>query len=96
MATPVVPIMPGRLFYRPLDTNSNDIRLLRLLPANDPQCIPQGEIFIASLDSQIEYEALSYTWGNPERRGHINIDGAMIEVGENLANALRDIRRTRS
>lgn len=80
------------LFYRPLDVASNEIRLIRLHPNRDHKSIPQCEIFHASLDQSIDYIALSYAWGNSNLEGNIIAQGQHIEVGQNLAHALSDIR----
>ena len=48
----------------PLDSLANQTRFLRLLPGQEGSII-RGELFAASLESNPEYEALSYAWGNP-------------------------------
>ena len=48
--------------YRPLDPYSDEIRLLRLLPA--PRGEVQIEIFHVDTLSNPVYEALSYVWGS--------------------------------
>lgn len=80
------------LFYSPLDVGLNEIRLIRLHPSRDHTLLPQCEIFHVSLDKIIEYNALSYTWGNSNLRGNIIVEGQKIKVGQNLAHTLSDIR----
>ncbi|KAF4628619.1 hypothetical protein G7Y89_g9533 [Cudoniella acicularis] len=78
--------------YTPLDPNNNNqIRLLLLYPgsAGDPiKC----ELFNTLLDPLPEYQALSYTWGDPSNRRDIAIDGHKFSVGSNLYEALQHIR----
>lgn len=80
------------LFYRPLDVASNEVRLIRLHPNRDLKSIPRCGIFHASLDQSIEYNALSHAWGSSDLKGNITAQGQHIEVGQNLAHALSDIR----
>ena len=60
--------------YRPIDLQGPAIRLLRLLKGveSDIKC----ELFEAWLDVEdlIPYEAVSYTWGNPELSASADID----------------------
>lgn len=44
---------------------ANEIRLLYLLPNKDPQARIEGLVTRGTLDLNIHYAALSYTWGNP-------------------------------
>lgn len=39
-----------------------------------------------------DYFALSYTWGDPERKSTIVLDGHEVKVTQNLENALRSLR----
>jgi len=74
-----------------LDHKRNEIRLLTILPGgeDDPMsCI----ISKTSLDDSPSYEALSYMWGDPNPRERICLGGRMIDIGNNLAKALRHLR----
>ncbi|KAK3937160.1 putative het domain protein [Diplogelasinospora grovesii] len=83
--------------YRPLDSVHQEIRLLRLLPAeriNDPL---QAELLYGLLDdADGSYEALSYTWGETNRTGVVSLDGGQCKtelcITTNLDTALRYIR----
>ncbi|KAF2246908.1 HET-domain-containing protein [Trematosphaeria pertusa] len=95
------PIYPNRL------TDQN-IRLLELLPG-DPSHILVGRLFDAKLDDDLDFEALSYVWGDPRSRTDIklaymptepNADIAVhrrreesFSVTTNLAHALTRLRR---
>lgn len=75
--------------YDDIDRDSNQIRLLRILPPNATSEV-QLEIFHANLDDNPTYKALSYTWGSPADPRHgINLNGYHFEVRENLWHALR-------
>lgn len=45
-----------------------------------------------SLDDELEYTALSYTWGEPRLTHFIECDGAEIKITANLHSALQRIR----
>jgi hypothetical protein len=77
--------------YAPIDTSSEDIRLLRLSDRYTPGP-PSCEIFHASLKDDIKYEALSYTWGDPRLQDFISLNGNVASVTVNLTRALEDIR----
>lgn len=76
--------------HKPLDTSRQEIRLLRLLPA-DSELIC-CEIIHVSLNDPPEYDALSYVWGNPARTETIMVDGQMLGVTVNLLEALKILR----
>ena len=95
------PLFRKNFSYRPLDTASDEIRLIRVLPElkrGHVQC--QVEHFPS--EQAPPYIALSYTWQNPipdERDGPTD-DGELIRVnqntlriGSNLASALQYLRR---
>jgi hypothetical protein len=48
-----------------------------------------GSIVEASLDNVQEYFALSYTWGDPSPKDRIVIDGKVLGITQNCADALR-------
>ena len=88
--------------YTPLDRHKREIRLLvllkrgwrsKILPADDFACNCRLEHATFSISKGIKsYEALSYTWGRPNRHfppRFITLNGAKFEVGENLFHALR-------
>lgn len=82
--------------YKELDQSKNEIRLMRLLPheyhENSLSLPPMCSLFIVSLDQVPEYEALSYTWGDPCELSHICLDGHRVEVRKNLEGALCQLR----
>jgi Heterokaryon incompatibility protein (HET) len=46
-----------------------------------------------SLDDELEYTALSYTWGEPRLTHSIECDGAEIKITANLHSALQRVRQ---
>jgi hypothetical protein len=81
--------------YPTLPSGSDSIRLLRLLPHKDNTANIQCEIFEYSLQNAREthlYEALSYVWGNPNKKLPIFIHKESIEVTVNLHAALLRLR----
>ncbi|MCJ1263983.1 hypothetical protein MMC22_003854 [Lobaria immixta] len=77
--------------YKPLDTARREIRLAYIAPA--PQDAPiVCNLIHASLNSDVQYLALSYVWGDPSRTLPIQLDGHTFQVTENLEAALRHVR----
>jgi hypothetical protein len=94
-------VEPTVFTYDDLDPDSNQIRLLRILPPKqkpregrreDSQEV-RCEIFHANLDEHPSYKALSYTWGDETAPDYpIYINGRHFEVRENLFHALHRFR----
>jgi len=80
-------------FYRPLDRESREFRLLCLAPSKDYTAPIQCKIFHSSLDETPKYEALSYVWGDPSVTEDILVYDTRRAVTKNLELALRHIRR---
>jgi hypothetical protein len=78
------------IVYRPLESNSNEFRLLKLLKKNGE--LPSCELFHSSLEKNPGYEALSYTWGDATLQGKIQLNGYAQPVTQNLAQAFADIQ----
>jgi hypothetical protein len=83
----------GRLVheYDPLDSSSGEIRLVKILP-NEGNTSVQCELLHARLEEKPSYEALSYTWGDPQSHGNIELHGLPFFTRENLEAALRRLR----
>jgi hypothetical protein len=58
---------PGPSIYSPLDVNNEEIRLLLLSPCSGNDMI-RGDLRNVSLNDDLKYSALSYTWLEPIRR----------------------------
>lgn len=80
--------------YEPIDFSGPAIRLLRLCRGVDSEI--SCELFQASLcerDDSISYEALSYTWGQPDVRENLVVNGKPLSVTVNLFLALQQLRQ---
>jgi hypothetical protein len=80
--------------YEPIDFSGPAIRLLRLCRGVGTEI--DCELFQVSLcerDDSISYEALSYTWGLPDVRENIVVNGRRLSVTVNLYLALQQLRQ---
>lgn len=80
--------------YTALDHDSQSIRLIRLLPASSFESEIRCEIYNVSLDTNPEYEALSYAWGDPSVTERIFLEKCPFQATRNLVLALKYLRRT--
>jgi hypothetical protein len=85
-------VQSGQYTYEPLDNSNFSIRLISLAPAADFSSDIHCNIYQVSLDSNPEYEAVSYAWGNPNICEAIFLDGFPFSVTVNLVSALRHLR----
>lgn len=70
-----------------------NIRLLKLLPAGSRSDDIHCTIDQACLDDdKVQYEALSYTWGDGTQRSDLYCNGKHLSVTSNLGQALRYLR----
>jgi hypothetical protein len=79
--------------YQPLDTTVDSIRLLVIKgyfspPINYGPKIMHFEMINVEFSTMPKYQALSYTWGNPDITETIAVNGALVEVQQNLHDAL--------
>jgi hypothetical protein len=79
------------LVYRPLET-ARTIRVLVLHDKADSSDDVKCSLEHASLDSDLQYEALSYTWGDASDTRHLFIDGSQTAVTASLHSALLQFR----
>jgi hypothetical protein len=77
--------------YSPLDLEKEEIRLVLLYPGRGEEAV-RCELRHVSLRNSPPYEALSYTWGNPDDTRKIQLDGQELSVTANLEEALRSLR----
>jgi hypothetical protein len=82
--------------YSPLLPGNGSIRLLRLKPNKDKMADIQCELFEYSLQNSCEgihlYDALSYVWGNPDKKFPIFLHEHRFDVTVNLHAALSRLR----
>ncbi len=78
--------------YAPLCATRQEIRILILAPAQDFNAEICCDLSHVSLDDKPVYEALSYTWGDPQITKTVLLKGSSFQVTTNLATALRHLR----
>ncbi|EHK27153.1 uncharacterized protein TRIVIDRAFT_138489, partial [Trichoderma virens Gv29-8] len=75
--------------YSKLNTSQKQIRLFELYPSINGSDI-KGSFHYVELSANLEYVALSYTWGDEATYGEIQVDDGMnIPIRENLWQFLR-------
>lgn len=86
--------------YHPLNQQAGEIRLLRLLRVHEPNDpgLPNQYITLAmrtvSLNATgLEYDALSYVWGEAECTKQVEVNGESVPVTDNLFAALLCLSR---
>jgi hypothetical protein len=79
--------------YEPLDIIGLEIRVVILKPGTKSAPVECDlEHVPTSKRSKPSYKALSYTWGSPEIRKTIRLQGMAVQVRENLWQALYHLR----
>ena len=78
--------------WKPLDTKRKEIRLCRLAASSDINEPPYITLDVVSLDSDPQYEAISYAWGDPSVTTPVILHGVEWPVTTNLATAFRYLR----
>jgi hypothetical protein len=95
---PRVPTSHGfpNIAYKPLDIGSTNssIRLATLQPASREATI-RMTLAHAAFAKKPKYEALSYTWGEPDAVKDIELNGSCVPIRENLWSALVSLRDAR-
>ena len=85
-----------RFQYESLDQSRPCIRLLRLLGEWEKPEVPACEIFHVNdwppNATQHSYEALSYSWGSPNKNRTASVNGKALVITENLYWALYHLR----
>jgi hypothetical protein len=79
--------------YQPLDSTLSQFRVLNLLPASAFEAAISCELHITSLKDKLDFEALSYVWGDLSIKKPIYVNGQEFLVTANLEAALRRLRR---
>jgi hypothetical protein len=80
--------------YEPIDHGECSFRLIRLFRGEEGPI--RCELFHARLDDTegvIDYEALSYAWGETQKPYNIEVSGRTLPVTKNLYLALHQLRR---
>jgi hypothetical protein len=84
---------PTRYQHQPLDTKRRQVRLLTFTGAYDTVHL---EVRIFDLATAPPYRALTYTWGKPDPKFDVYLDGKAFEVRENLFAFLRKAKEKTS
>lgn len=85
----------ARYTYRPLDKQRMEIRLLVVLPALQSPTLPVACTIQHTFLSEkpvVEYETISYLWGDPTPRCQIAVDGCRLDVPQSAEDVLRRMR----
>ncbi|KAK2754413.1 hypothetical protein FQN54_007057 [Arachnomyces sp. PD_36] len=77
--------------YCPLDSSRSEFRLVQVSPERDGELC--CSIYQASLKDSPKYTAISYTWGSPDRKYSIRLNGKLFVVRQNLHDVLETLRR---
>lgn len=85
--TALYPISRPNFIYQKL-TDNRVIRLLKFLHGPNPSCT----LIHADVDKAPPYLALSYTWGVPVFDHSVIINGCLLPITKNLADALATLR----
>jgi hypothetical protein len=75
-----------------LDPATDGFRLIKVVKGYRYERIT-CQLFCSEQDNAPDYQALSYTWGEPDPTHSIDVNGNPFEVRENLFFALLEIRR---
>jgi Heterokaryon incompatibility protein (HET) len=76
----------------PLEPAEPIIRLMNLRPAGDRSAPLAVDLYVASLDTNPQYVALSYCWGSSTLTRPIDCNNYVLDITENLGLALSSIR----
>lgn len=83
----------AQYYYQPLDTTSNEIRLLRIPRKTSGSTTPVKFILShVSLQNRCDFIALSYCWGAHAFNQELMVNGQSMHVTESLATALTSLQ----
>lgn len=70
----------------------NEIRILELLPSPDGEAPITCDVRVAPLSAELDYEALSYCWGDQTIKETIIVSGREVTITRSLYHAIRQLR----
>ena len=71
--------------------NDHSIRVLIVEPGSDGFEL-QTRLKVVDLDSKPQYEAMSYTWGDPKDQTPLKVQNSTVQIPRNLEDALKRLR----
>ncbi|KAI7277225.1 hypothetical protein KC345_g6729 [Hortaea werneckii] len=78
--------------WKPLDKGKREIRILLLQPSEEEDDALYADLEVVSLDSEPEYKAISYVWGDASDTTAMFLHGECVKITKSLAAALRRFR----
>ncbi|KAL7905310.1 heterokaryon incompatibility protein domain-containing protein [Trichoderma velutinum] len=87
------PKIDNTLPYQGKRLDKDSLRLIEIRPAAHESDPVVGTLTEVTFGSRPKFEALSYTWGTEKANEAIILNGFPFEVGKNLLDALRFLRR---
>lgn len=78
--------------YTPLNSARKEIRLVRVAPSQNLSERPNCTLEVVSLESQPEFDAISYVWGDPLITKPIILNETNWQITTNLEAGLRHFR----
>ena len=82
-----------RELYSSLKLDRQSIRLSEILPGSPDDAVKVSMKVHALEEIAMQYEALSYVWGNPKPAKEISVNDVKVEVNPNLYDALVSLRQ---
>ncbi|KAI1400566.1 heterokaryon incompatibility protein-domain-containing protein [Hypoxylon fuscum] len=80
--------------YQPLDRERKEMRLLEVSPGNRGEIVKARLIYASLLNPEdIDYETISYAWGDATKLDDVNINGRVIDVPASSAAAIKCMRK---
>lgn len=83
----------GSKLYQELDFEQKEIRLLNVYPGSGDEliCCSLEHAFLSDTLKPV-YETISYVWGDPGRRGSVNLQDCEMDVPAGSEVVLRRMR----
>ena len=78
--------------YDHVQSSQGEIRVVVLAQSSKADAFIYCDLYTISLDDEIEYESLSYVWGNSTLASEIYLKNEIFWITPNLESALRHLR----
>ncbi|KAI5364716.1 Putative heterokaryon incompatibility [Septoria linicola] len=80
------------ILHRTLNTHKREIRVVALHSSREHDDPVVCDLHTKSLNAKVEFEALSYVWGDQQHTTAIQVNGFLFQAAKNLEEALRRLR----